>query len=138
MSVEKYRQEFDRWLLQARADIKAAQASSDAGSHEWACFQSQQAAEKALKALWFFHNADPWGHSITRLIDSFPDESVRAELTSLSGAARQLDRLYVPTRYPNGLPDMTPSEAFARDDAQQAICMASDILDFVSGRTVEG
>ncbi|MHB1275815.1 MAG: HEPN domain-containing protein [Candidatus Humimicrobiaceae bacterium] len=30
-------------------------------NYEWACFQSQQAGEKALKALWYYYAFDPWG-----------------------------------------------------------------------------
>jgi HEPN domain-containing protein len=32
-----------------------------------------------------------------------------------------LDRFYIPTRYPNGLPDLTPAEAFTADDAE--VCL---------------
>jgi len=40
-------EEAKRWLAQARRDLKAAKDSSSAGNFEWACFQAQQAAEKA-------------------------------------------------------------------------------------------
>jgi HEPN domain-containing protein len=40
--------EWERWLAQARWDLKAARDSAAAGNFEWACFQAQQAAEKAL------------------------------------------------------------------------------------------
>ncbi len=39
------------WLAQARADLAAAEDSAATGHHEWACFQAQQAGEKALEAL---------------------------------------------------------------------------------------
>jgi HEPN domain-containing protein len=34
-----------------------------AGNYDWACFISQQAAEKALKALSLFLGGEAWGHS---------------------------------------------------------------------------
>lgn len=37
-------------LEQAEADLRAADHSMAGGSYEWACFQAQQAGEKALKA----------------------------------------------------------------------------------------
>lgn len=40
-----------RWIEQAVADLAAAQDSLRTLHFEWACFQSQQAAEKALKAF---------------------------------------------------------------------------------------
>ena len=39
------------WLHQAQADLAQASLSAGAGHHEWACFASHQAVEKALKAL---------------------------------------------------------------------------------------
>jgi len=39
------------WLKQAAYDLEAAGMSTTNAFHEWACFQSEQSAEKALKAL---------------------------------------------------------------------------------------
>lgn len=61
MSVEKHEAEARRWLKQAFADRGAAEASLASGHFEWACFQAQQAAEKALKALWFLVVPIPGG-----------------------------------------------------------------------------
>ena len=38
------------WFDQARADLAAAEDSAATRHHEWACFQAQQAGEKALNA----------------------------------------------------------------------------------------
>jgi HEPN domain-containing protein len=40
-----------------------------------------------------------------------------------------LDRFYIPTRYPNGLPDITPAEAYSMSDAQDACNKARKILE---------
>ncbi len=40
-----------RWLKQAEKDLTTARNSLNAGDYEWACFQSQQSAEKALKSV---------------------------------------------------------------------------------------
>ena len=40
-----------RWLKQAEKDLISAKNSLDSGDYEWACFQSQQSAEKALKSF---------------------------------------------------------------------------------------
>jgi HEPN domain-containing protein/predicted nucleotidyltransferase len=123
-----------RWLKQAQADLRGAQASHAAASFEWACFQSQQAAEKAMKALWFRLGHDPWGHSVMRLMDELPDETTRQILGDLRQDARDLDKLYIPTRYPNGLPEMTPSEAYGDIEAIAAIEAADRIIAFVRDR----
>jgi len=40
-----------RWSRQAEKDLKASKNSLKSGDYEWACFQAQQAAEKALKSI---------------------------------------------------------------------------------------
>ena len=32
-----------------------------------------------------------------------------------------LDKFYIPTRYPNGLPDLTPAQVYRLDDAMRAV-----------------
>jgi HEPN domain-containing protein len=44
----------------------------------------------------------------------------------------RLDRYYVPTRYPNGLPDITPDMAYFQSDAEHAINLAKVIIDRVA------
>ena len=48
-------------MVRAATDLRAAENSKRTGSHEWACFQAQQAAEKALKAAWLANGFEPWG-----------------------------------------------------------------------------
>lgn len=127
MSVEKTGKEARRWLSQAQSDVDAARDSARAGRYEWACFQCQQAAEKAVKACWFHFDLDPWGHSVAKLIDDLPD-SIRRRLADAGEPARQLDKLYIPTRYPNGLPEMTPAEAYTAKEAADAITAAETVL----------
>ena len=43
--------EVSNWWEQAKKDLSAAKNSVKSGDYEWASFQSNQAAEKALKAL---------------------------------------------------------------------------------------
>lgn len=128
MSLEKYRATAERWLAQAQADLKAASGSVQSHSYEWACFQAQQAGEKALKALWYAAAQDPWGHSLTRLVLGFPAPDLRARIQGLLPHAKKLDKLYIPTRYPNGLPDLIPADVFTVDEAEDAIRVAAEII----------
>jgi len=43
--------EEQRWLRQSEKDLESARDSLMAKHYEWACFQSQQTAEKALRAF---------------------------------------------------------------------------------------
>lgn len=131
MSREKYKEESHRWIRQAKADIKAAEICSQNGSHEWASFQSQQAAEKALKAIWYFIGEDPWGHSIVKLLNDFPDPAINHTLNSLMNDAKSLDKLYIPTRYPNGLPELIPADVYTADESTDAINRSKKILETI-------
>jgi HEPN domain-containing protein len=62
------------WLAQAERDLEHAETSRRAGQHDWACFASHQAAEKALKGLHLHLGQDAWGHVVTRLMADLPIE----------------------------------------------------------------
>ncbi len=128
MSSEKMAEESRRWLRQAHADLRAARSSRESGSHEWASFQAQQSAEKALKALWYHSGHDPWGHSITKLIMDFPAETLKTHIQAFIDDAKALDKLYIPTRYPNGLPEMIPAEVYTAEESRDAIARAEKII----------
>jgi len=51
-------------------------------------------------------------------------------LEALKDQAKVLDRLFVYTRYPNGLPDLAPMEAFGMKDFQAALEAADRLLCF--------
>ncbi len=67
MSVSKNRHEAERWLLTAEEDLRAVEVLLRAGAFAQACFYAQQSGEKAVKALWYLVDAEPWGHSISLL-----------------------------------------------------------------------
>lgn len=116
------------WLWQAKRDLEQARSSMASGFHEWACFASQQAAEKALKALFQRVGADAWGHSLADLVAIVPAEL--APPPSLELAARRLDKHYIPTRYPDSLPSGAPGQSYTEGEAQQAILDANEIIGF--------
>ena len=74
MSLSKNRYEAERWLRTAEEDLQAVEVLVKAGAFAQACFYAQQSGEKAVKALWYVSDADPWGHSIQRLILEFPQK----------------------------------------------------------------
>ena len=121
------RAEAERWLAQARSDLEFARVGLREGFYAQACFQCQQAAEKALKALHYLGGARfvP-GHSLVELLD--PLLRAHPALASLREGARRLDQLYIPTRYPNGLPGGVPAEVFSREQTMEAIAQAESFL----------
>ena len=130
MGAEKNMLEAERWVETARGDLKTARVLLPGQRYAHACFHAQQAVEKAVKALWYAIGGDPWGHSVQQLISRTGeiDAAVNKEITSLARDGAILDRFYIPTRYPNGLPDVTPDQAYVEEDAQLAIDTADRIV----------
>lgn len=129
MSQSKNRYQAERWLRTAEEDLQAAQMLSDGGKYAQACFYAQQSAEKAVKALWYAVDADPWGHSVQKLVVDFPRRSEIADVDAWIVRAGLLDQFYIPTRYPNGLPDLTPGQAYRLDDARRGLDAASALVE---------
>ena len=99
------------WFRQAEADLRHARNSLEDGDFEWSCFAAQQAAEKALKAVFQKLGMDAWGHTVTALIGNLPD-AVAQPSETLVNYARILDKHYIPTRYPNGFASGAPTDFY--------------------------
>lgn len=114
------------WFLQARRDLEHARKALEAGHYEWACFAAQQAAEKAVKAVYQQRGGEGRGHSVAALLRSL-SIAVPQELVEV---AMELDRHYIPARYPNSHPQGAPYESYSRTDAERATGHASAIIQF--------
>lgn len=125
-----------RWLAQARDDLALAEWLLNEGRFfDKGCFISQQAAEKALKAVLYGYGARVvLGHSVADLLSQALKH--HPELSDLADGSRLLDRFYIPTRYPNGLPAGAPCESFRREDLGSAATLARAIVD-AAGRILE-
>jgi HEPN domain-containing protein len=117
------------WLRQAEADLRHARNALDDRDFEWSCFAAQQAAEKALKALFQRFGMDAWGHTLTALMGNLPPDSAQPSET-LVNYARMLDKHYIPTRYPNGFASGAPTDFYTEEEARNALRYAEAILEF--------
>ena len=119
--------EAGRWVQAAEDDLRFARFAADGGYFAQACFFAQQAAEKAVKAVHYAGGARAvLGHSVRGLIERLDPRA--PALDALMEEARELDLYYVPTRYPNGLEEGTPAEAFSKAQAERAIESAAGIV----------
>lgn len=116
------------WWVQAQADLRHAQLAHDNGSFEWACFAAQQAAEKAIKAVFEKQGQKAWGHTLVHLLQALADQVPVPE--ELWEQAKILDKHYIPTYYPNGLAQGAPTEFYTRKEADDAIRYSQAILQF--------
>lgn len=117
------------WMKQAERDFVVARASASAGHFEWACFGCQQAAEKALKAVLYAHGRTDAvrTHSVADLVQSCG--KVEPSFKQLAAVANELDRHYLPTRYPDALNSgRAPGEVYIDADFQRASQCLESIL----------
>ncbi|MFQ6072421.1 MAG: HEPN domain-containing protein [Methanosarcinales archaeon] len=102
----------------------------DNGFYEDACFYSQQSSEKALKSLLYAkgyraiitHSTKELFRMCKKLITGIKD---------LEDETRELDRHYIPPRYPNAFPSGAPYEYYNKEDAEKCINYAESILNEV-------
>jgi len=129
MSDEKRKQQALRWLETAEQDFEDGRLLKDNKRYAAACFHFRQAGEKALKAAMIASGCDPWGHSLVKMLQEETFSLKTGQRSDLASAARLLDKLYIPTRYPDGLPDMIPSQVFDDADAEAGMKSAKKFLD---------
>ena len=116
------------WIRQAERDLEMAKSAMKEGFYEWSCFVAQQAAEKAIKAVFQKMGSIAMGHSTLDLLRAL---ARRKEIPGeLIEDAKQLDKFYIPTRYPNGFDSGSPFEYFTMEDAKNAILYCERILRF--------
>lgn len=123
------------WFRQGQRDLEHARRAVEAGDYEWACFAAQQGAEKAVKAVFQKVGGMAWGHSVTALLEALPDFSPSD--SEFLDAAKELDKHYIPTRYPSSHPQGAPFEYYTKSEADRAVANAEKIITFCSGFLVE-
>lgn len=120
-----------RWLRQAEQDLDDARYNLEGdGRYHLTCFLAQQSAEKASKAFLYARGEElVWGHSVSEICKRAASSD--EELEELRKRAATLDKYYIPTRYPNGLPGGIPAEAFEKRDADRAIEITGEVITVV-------
>ena len=68
------------------------------------------------------------GHGIAEILQQLPD---RVKVSKpLLDAARELDKVYVTSRYPNGFATGAPADYFTNESSNDLIVHAKQILEF--------
>jgi len=108
------------FLLQAKRDLEQARLSLREGFFEWAAFAAQQAAEKAVKAV-----------SVAGLLEELAQKLPVPE--ALLDAASELDKAYIPSRYPDALPEGAPFQRYRRGEAERLLGHAEAVYAYCEG-----
>lgn len=121
------------WLLRARSNLRRAMASPQHPEVflEDLCFDAQQAAEKALKAICLQRAVKfPKTHSLIHLFDLLEAAGVNVPVEIKE--ADRLTRYAVNTRYPGLEEDVTEAEH------QTSVDLATRVVQWAEGVLEEG
>ena len=124
LPLEDYRE----WLNRARSNLVQARAVMPGVYFEDLCFEAQQAAEKAIKAV-FVYRAEsfPYTHNISRLLKQLERDGIR--VPKYVYRAVGLSRFAVETRYP-GLSGPVSNRQY-----QSAVRIAAAVLQWAERQT---
>lgn len=124
------KENFEIWFLEAENDFQAGDILLKSKKYNIAVFHFVQAAEKAIKSLLYYHNLQPWGHSISDLIEQYEKLGNSVE-DQLKTYGEKLEKHYISSRYPDALPGKSPFEAYNKNIATEIRTMSKEIIDFV-------
>jgi len=132
LEQEHFNPRYKIWLTQAQFDLNAAISASENGYYEWACFISEQCAEKALKSVIVAQGQiAPKIHKLTALVNI-----ARRSDSRMQGKAMEVKELGVFTfiaRYPFLIPGEfdAPHKYITLEDAKLCIQKATQILNTI-------
>jgi len=113
------REEAEEWFESAKEDLDTARYNFEGDRFSYAAFLCQQAAEKALKAVYIDeHGENVPTHNVVRLSTDLdaPD--------GIIDACAELNQLYVETRYPDAL------ETFTQSDVETFLSHAQEVIEW--------
>ncbi len=89
-----------------------------------------RSVEKAAKALLYSIGKSPFGYSVRELLLRYA-EAKHESLEELLSLASELDRHYVPSRYPNAIPSGTPHQSYDEVVSRRALEYATKVIEYV-------
>jgi HEPN domain-containing protein len=119
------------WRTQALGDQSAAEDLFRTGHWAWCCFACHQAAEKFLKAALEARRVPHEGHSLPTLVRNLSQAVDHPMPDPVMAACRALNRLYIPTRYPDAHQEGAPVELYGERDARSALQDLREVVQFL-------
>ncbi|MEM2823985.1 MAG: HEPN domain-containing protein [Thermofilaceae archaeon] len=125
------RREVELWLRAADEDLEDAKIALSGGRWFRAAFFSQQAVDKALKALFFVVRREepPRIHTVTELYALLKEAGFSLP-RDIEDQIFILNKYYTVTRYPDAAGGL-PSESVDRVEALRAYDLASEVVRLV-------
>lgn len=118
------REESIKWIMQAKADLRAAENSLKSKDYHASVFWSQQSVEKCLKGL--IIEKEGKLYKIHDLVILGKRVGMPSELIQKS---EKLSKVYIDSRY--GVLDEIPSQKFNREDSEYFLLISKEVLEWV-------
>jgi HEPN domain-containing protein len=127
MNVKRFPPDDPReWLNRAKSNLRQARSETEGVYLEDLCYDAQQAAEKAIKAVLIHRKVRfPYVHDLAELVTLLRQPG-QALPPSLEEAAK-LTRYAVASRYPGFI------EAASREEHQEAVAIAESVIRWAEG-----
>jgi len=120
------------WLKQAKRNLRSAEVNFEAELYEETCYESHQAAEKALKALLNFLELEKRGHSLLFLAEYARENGVEIP-DDVMNCVLELDKHCIPSRYPDVFDEGAPMDYYTAGDARRCLDCGRRVVEWVSG-----
>ena len=135
LSMPTKNKQVKNWLKFAQDDLKAAEISLGENIPNIVCFHSQQAVEKALKALYLkYFNTTLKTHDLKTISRKLIKGAPKFE--EYSDKILYLNKFYIPTRYPDTLPGSLPEGLPNKRESEKAVEFAKEIVKYISTMSV--
>jgi len=124
-----YNPRYKIWLAQAQFDLDAAVSAAQNGFYEWACFISEQSAEKAIKSIIVANNQiAPKIHKLTALVNMAKKADYRFQ--QIQFQVKEIGIFTFIARYPFLIPGEldAPHLYITLEDAKLCIKKSTQIL----------
>ena len=118
----------ERWFYFVDEDLAFAKAGLKSGFYSHVCFLSQQAVERAMKGYLVFCRMDyPKTHGLIGLLRQMKVIGLDEYLSEI----KKLSEFYVPLRYPDAIPGSLEKGLPDKEDAQNALKWANQIVEVI-------
>lgn len=123
----------EKWFEFVWRDLDGAEILFEKGRYHLACYLSQQAAEKALKAFLAEHlKRIPYIHELDELHERCAE--IDGSFQSVLQNCLDLNIFFNPVRYPDAEPGILPEGFPTREQAEAALNKAKEVISFVRSR----
>ena len=129
----KNQSNFDSWLKRAKSNLDIAKGGklTDDIMYEDLCYECQQSAEKSLKGLLVFLDAEfPYTHSIGKILELIDVQGI--DVPEIIKYAVRLTDYALITRYP-----ASEEETISEEEYIEALKLAEQTYDWVKSKLKE-